>query len=74
MNYTKYTIQRGPTTEVFYETLPPSNTLAIVVDVSSAGSAMNIRESLDNDLGVAAIGIVGKEDATNLIIVPWGAG
>ena len=35
---------------------------------------MKIGESSDDDLGVAAVGMVGKEDATDLIVVPWDAG
>ncbi|PYH75364.1 hypothetical protein BO82DRAFT_33180 [Aspergillus uvarum CBS 121591] len=65
------TIVPGPTTEVVYKTLPPTNTIAIVVDISSSGGAIKIGESANNNLGVAAVGRVGTEDATDLVIVPW---
>ncbi|RAL06786.1 uncharacterized protein BO97DRAFT_279296 [Aspergillus homomorphus CBS 101889] len=61
----------GPTTEVVYKTLPPTNTIAVVVDISSSGGAIKIGEKANNDLGVAAVGRVGTEDASDLVIVPW---
>ncbi|KAL2812030.1 hypothetical protein BDW59DRAFT_155396 [Aspergillus cavernicola] len=72
--FTNCTILPGPTTEVVYKTSPPTNTAAVVVDISSTGGAMKVGEQSDNDLGVAAVGKVGTEDAENLVVVPWSTG
>jgi hypothetical protein len=61
----------GPTTEVVYQTSPPPNTIAVIVDISASGGAMKVGEKSDNNLGVAAVGKVGTEDADALVIVPW---
>jgi len=63
-------IEAGPTEEIIYKTSPPPNTLGIIVDITSAG-AMKVGESSNNALGVASVGMVGKEDAANLVLVPW---
>lgn len=65
------TLVPGPTTEVVYQTSPPTDTIAVIVDISPAGGAMKIGEKSDNDLGVTAVGKVGTEDVDALVIVPW---
>ncbi|KAL1979077.1 hypothetical protein VTN96DRAFT_7089 [Rasamsonia emersonii] len=67
-------IEPGPTMEVIYKTSPPANTIAVLVDISSAGGAIKIGEASDNALGVGAVGMVGTEDAGDLVIVPWNVG
>lgn len=64
----------GPTVEVVFQTSPPTDTVAVVVDISSAGGAIKIGEASDNNLGVTAVGMVGTEDADSLVIVPWESG
>lgn len=71
MNCDQCSIIPGPTTEVPYKTLPPPNTIAVLVNISSDGGAIKIGENSDNDLGVDAVGMVGTNDADGLIIVPW---
>lgn len=68
------TVAPGPTTEVVYKTSPPTETIAVVVDISSVGGAIKIGEASKNDLGVALVGMVGIEDAKDLVIVPWAIG
>ncbi|KAJ5131475.1 uncharacterized protein N7515_007514 [Penicillium bovifimosum] len=65
---------RGPTVEVVFQTSPPTDTVAVVVDISSAGGAIKIGEASNNNLGVTAVGMVGTEDADSLVIMPWESG
>lgn len=48
----------GSTVEVVFQTSPPTDTIAVVVDISSAGGAIKIGEASDNNLGVTAVGMV----------------
>lgn len=73
LNCNECALVPGPTTEVVYQTSAPPNTIAVIVDISPAGGAMKVGEKSDNDLGVAAVGKVGTEDADALVIVPWHA-
>jgi hypothetical protein len=74
LGYEDCTLIPGPTTEVIYKTTPPAKTVAVIVDISSNGGAMKIGKKSDNDLGVAAVGKVGTEDAADLVIMPWSDG
>ncbi|KAJ5161041.1 hypothetical protein N7492_006433 [Penicillium capsulatum] len=74
LGHGSYLLIHGPTTEVIFQTSPPQNAVAVVVDISSTGGAIKIGEASDNDLGVTAVGMVGTEDADGLVIVPWDSG
>ncbi|EEH21776.2 hypothetical protein PABG_03992 [Paracoccidioides brasiliensis Pb03] len=71
-------IEHGPQTETIYQTSPPPNTLAVVVDISNTGGALKVHQKSDNSWGNIFIGMVGSgdddENIRNLVIVPWDAG
>ncbi|OJD20520.1 hypothetical protein ACJ73_08144 [Blastomyces percursus] len=71
-------IEPGPQTETIYQTSPPANTLAVVVDISNTGGALKVHQKSDNSWGNIFIGMVGSgdddENIRNLVIVPWDAG
>ena len=67
-------IERGPLKETITPTYPPKNTLAVIVDISSAG-VVNVHKKSDNGFGNEYIGMVGSgenvENVENLVIVLW---
>ena len=71
MNYDQYSIIPGLIIEVPYKTLPPLNTIAVLVNISSDSKAIKIGENSDNDLGVNAVGIIRTNNADRLIIILW---
>ena len=64
--------------ETIVETSPPTNTVAVVIDISTTGGALKVHKTSDNSWGNEYIGMVGssddKEFITKLVIVPWVAG
>ena len=67
-------IQAGPFTESIYQTCPPTNTLAVIVNISNAGGSLKVYKTSDNQWGNVFIDKVGTEDCENgdkLVIVSW---
>lgn len=52
-------------------TSAPSNTVAIIVEVSSAGGAMNVGRPVPTKLGMEFVDRVGLEDAENIVVIAW---
>lgn len=76
LNCDECRIESGPSTETIYQTSPPENTVAVVIDISSVGGSLNIHQTSDNKWGNVFIGMVGMEDSENgdrLVILPWEA-
>lgn len=59
------------TSDTLGKTNTPSSTIAIVIDISATGGAVNIGKDAQTKLGVKYMGRVGLEDAGNLVIVAW---
>jgi hypothetical protein len=73
-NFSGGIIQAGESTESPHPTSPPSNTLAVVVNISSDGGSLKVYRTSDNRWGNDFIDKVGTEDCergTKLVIIEW---
>ncbi|KAF2444652.1 hypothetical protein P171DRAFT_431450 [Karstenula rhodostoma CBS 690.94] len=69
-------IRAGPSTESIYKTSPPTNTLAIIVNISNAGGSLKVYKTADNQWGNVFVDKVGTEDCEDgnkIVIASWEA-